>query len=39
MIKSRIKESILEGTIPNESEAAYSEMLRIGAELGLKIEA
>jgi len=39
IIKSRIKESILEGTIPNESEAAYSEMLRIGEELGLKIEA
>jgi hypothetical protein len=39
IIKSRIKESILEGTIPNEYEAAYAEMLSIGAELGLKIEA
>ncbi len=39
IIKSQIKESILEGTIPNEYEAAYAEMLRIGAELGLKIEA
>lgn len=39
IIKSQIKESILEGTIPNEYEAAYAEMLRIGDELGLKIEA
>ena len=39
IIKSQIKESILEGTIPNEYEAAYAEMLRIGVELGLKIEA
>ncbi|MCF8408779.1 MAG: CCA tRNA nucleotidyltransferase [Crocinitomicaceae bacterium] len=35
IIKSQIKESILEGTIPNEYEAAYAEMLRIGQELGL----
>lgn len=35
IIKSQIKESILEGTIPNEYEAAYSEMMRIGKELGL----
>ena len=35
IIKSQIKESILEGTIPNEYEAAYAEMLRIGKELGL----
>jgi len=35
IIKSQIKESILEGTIPNEFEAAYAEMLRIGQELGL----
>ncbi len=35
IIKSQIKESILEGTIPNEFEAAYAEMLRIGKELGL----
>jgi putative nucleotidyltransferase with HDIG domain len=39
IIKSRIKESILEGIIPNELEAAHAEMLRIGEELGLKIEA
>jgi poly(A) polymerase len=35
IIKSQMKESILEGTIPNEYEAAYSEMMRIGKELGL----
>lgn len=38
IIKSQIKESILEGTIPNEYEAAYAEMLRIGQELGLKVK-
>jgi tRNA nucleotidyltransferase/poly(A) polymerase len=38
IIKSQIKESILEGTIPNDYEAAFSEMLRIGKELGLEVK-
>ena len=38
IIKSQIKESILEGTIPNDYEAAFSEMLRIGKELGLLVK-
>jgi poly(A) polymerase len=38
IIKSQIKESILEGTIPNDYEAAFSEMVRIGKELGLKVK-
>jgi len=35
-IKSRIKEAILEGEIPNEFDAAYQLMLKIGEQLGLK---
>ena len=35
IIKSQIKESILEGTIPNDYDAALTEMMRIGKELGL----
>lgn len=35
-IKTRIKDAILEGDIPNEYDAAYELMLKIGAELGLK---
>lgn len=38
IIKSQIKESILEGTIPNDYEAAFSEMLRIGKELGFVVK-
>jgi putative nucleotidyltransferase with HDIG domain len=38
IIKSQIKESILEGTIPNDYKAAFSEMLRIGKELGLLVK-
>jgi hypothetical protein len=38
IIKSQIKESILEGTIPNDFEAAFSEMVRIGKELGLEVK-
>lgn len=34
-IKSRIKEAILEGEIPNEPKKAIEYMLRIGKELGL----
>jgi putative nucleotidyltransferase with HDIG domain len=38
IIKSQIKESILEGTILNDYEAAFSEMVRIGKELGLVVK-
>jgi poly(A) polymerase len=37
VIKSRIKEAILEGDIPNEFEAAYQQMKKIGQELGLTL--
>jgi poly(A) polymerase len=36
-IKSRIKEAILEGEIPNDYEVAYDYMLKIAAELGLRV--
>jgi len=36
VIKQQIKEAILDGQIPNEFEAAYTLMLKIGADLGLK---
>jgi poly(A) polymerase len=36
VIKDAIKDAILEGTIPNEREAAWQMMLKLGAELGLK---
>ena len=35
-IKTHIKDAILEGHIANEYHEAYAEMLRFGAELGLK---
>jgi putative nucleotidyltransferase with HDIG domain len=35
-IKNAIKDAILEGTIPNEYDAAYTLMLKIAQELGLK---
>jgi tRNA nucleotidyltransferase/poly(A) polymerase len=35
-IKSRIKEAILEGEIPNQSDEAIQYMLRLGKELGLE---
>jgi poly(A) polymerase len=38
IIKSQIKESILEGNISNNYEEAVNEMLRIGKELGLVIK-
>lgn len=38
-IKSRIKEAILEGEIPNDFETAKKLMLKIGEELGLKTNA
>lgn len=37
VIKSRIKEAILEGEIPNESKEAIEYMLQLGKELGLSI--
>ena len=37
VIKSRIKEAILEGEISNDREEAYAMMLKIGKEIGLKI--
>jgi poly(A) polymerase len=37
IIKSKIKEAILEGEIPNDFEIAKHLMLQIGNELGLKI--
>ena len=37
-IKSRIKEAILEGEIPNEKQAAYDYMLTLGVEMGLQIQ-
>jgi putative nucleotidyltransferase with HDIG domain len=36
-IKETIKEAVLEGEIPNEHEAAYELMLKIGKKLGLTI--
>lgn len=36
-IKMRIKEAILEGEIENDADQAYNFMLKVGAEIGLKI--
>jgi hypothetical protein len=36
-IKSRIKEAILEGEIPNEPAEAIDYMLQLGMELGLTV--
>lgn len=38
VIKTRIKEAILEGEIPNDFETARKLMLQIGEELGLKAQ-
>ena len=37
VIKTRIKEAILEGEIPNELEKATELMLKFGQEMGLKL--
>lgn len=37
-IKTRIKEAILEGEIPNDFETAKKLMLQIGEEIGLKVQ-
>jgi poly(A) polymerase len=37
-IKNRIKEAILEGEIPNDFETAKNLMIKIGEELGLKVQ-
>ena len=36
-IKTRIKEAILEGEIENDESQAFDFMLKVGAEIGLKI--
>ena len=36
LIKEAIREAILEGTIPNQPDAAYEFMIRKGEEMGLK---
>ncbi|MBP5547643.1 MAG: HD domain-containing protein [Bacteroidales bacterium] len=38
VIKDAIKDAILDGTIPNDREAAWQMMLRLGKEMGLKAE-
>ena len=35
-IKDAIKDAILDGQIPNDRDAAWQMMLRLGSELGLK---
>lgn len=37
VIKTAIKDAVLDGVIPNEHQAAYEYMLRIGAEMGLTV--
>ncbi|WP_298951371.1 HD domain-containing protein [uncultured Nonlabens sp.] len=38
MIKTAIKDSILDGVIPNEHDAAYAFMIQKGKDLGLKLK-
>ena len=37
LIKTELKEAILDGKIENSFDQAYKEMLRIGEKLGLEI--
>ena len=37
-LKTKIKDAILEGVIPNEYDAAYVYLIAIAAEIGMKIE-
>ena len=37
-LKTKIKDAILEGVIPNEYDAAYVYLIAIAAEMGMKIE-
>ena len=36
IVKTRIKEAILEGEIPNEYDAAFAYMMKIAESIGLK---
>ena len=38
IIKNAIKDAILDGEIPNEFDAAYQKMIRLGKELGLSVQ-
>ncbi len=38
VIKSRIKEAILEGEISNDPHQAFDYMIQMGSEMGLSIE-
>ncbi len=38
VIKMKIKDAILEGTIPNEYQEAYEYMLKVGREIGLEAQ-
>jgi poly(A) polymerase len=37
-LKTKIKDAILEGVIPNEYDAAYVYLMEIAAEIGMKME-
>ena len=37
-LKTKIKDAILEGFIPNEYDAAYAYLIAIAAEIGMQIE-
>ena len=37
IIKSKIKEAILEGEIQNDYDEAFQYMIKVGEEIGLKV--